>query len=181
MKTIIFLNGFAVPVWLSKTNFVWNDNLWKDYNRVYYTSKVPTSDFMVEDEIFNLEKLISKYDNPIIVGQSLGAWWAANLACHTKQLLNKVVLWTPLNNHTIYPIFMASDKYIPYSNNTINKGNNKILLCYGSHDLIVPQKDHTPNLIETFDPYIYKLYGGHLFQINHKNGLLFMKKWIESK
>lgn len=181
-KTIIFLNGFAVPVGLSKTKYVWNHSLWKEYNTIYYTSKVPLSDEMVEEELDNLLKLSENFENPIIAGHSLGAWWASNLACLNQFKTSKMVLWTPLGNHMAYPIFNASSRFLPGNKlpSPDNRGDKKVLLCYGSHDLIVPSNKHTPNLIKLFNPLLYKLYGGHLYQVNHQDGLLLMKKWIES-
>jgi hypothetical protein len=181
MKTIIFLNGFAVPKFLAKTKLFWNDHFWEGYNRIYYTSKVPTSDKMVKEELDNLKKLISQYDEPIVAGHSLGAWWAANLACQDDFKTTKMVFWTPLGNHLAYPIFTASSEHLPLFKfpPTTNCGKDKVLLCYSSSDLIVPHNKHTPGLIESFSPKLYKLYGGHAFQINHKDGLSFMKNWIE--
>lgn len=182
-QTIIFLNGFAVPIWLSKTRFVWHDALWKDYNRVYNTSKVPLSDWMVEDELHRLDKLISQFENPIVAGHSLGAWWAANLACHTQFKIKRLVFWTPLGDTDSYPIFNVSRKFHPplREHNKFCFGKKKSLLVHSTMDLIVPHKNHTPGLIKMFDPSIYSLFGGHLFQLNHKAGLSFMKKWIESE
>lgn len=182
-RTIIFLNGFAVPIGLSKTKFVWDDSIWKDYNRLYYTSKIPTSDQMVARELDNLANIISQYDNPIVAGHSLGSWWATNLAAHNQFKTNKMVLWTPLGDHRPYPIFNATHNYVPHMRdiNPNNCGKNKVLLTYASHDLIVPPKKHISGMIKTLNPTIYKLYGGHIFQINHKDGLSFMKEWVESE
>jgi pimeloyl-ACP methyl ester carboxylesterase len=182
-NTIIFLNGFAIPPFLAKTGFVWDDSIWKDYNRVYNTSKVPISDNMVERELNRLSELISKYENPIVAGHSLGAWWAANLAAHTQFNIKKLVLLTPLGDTTHYPILNISNKYhLPLKEQSkICYGKEKTLLIYSSMDLIVPHKKHCPSLIKMFNPTVYSLLGGHLFQLNHKAGLSFMKKWIESK
>lgn len=182
-KTIIFLSGFAVPISLAKTKFIWDDPFWKDYDRLYYTSKIPYSDKMVERELYNLSHLVSHFDNPIVAGQSLGAWWLANLACQDQCKINKAVLWTPLGDHRPFPIFNVSERFVPGNRpiNPYNYGKDKVLLSYSVYDLIVPYKKHTPNLIKMFNPNIYKLYGGHALQINHKDGLSFMKEWVEPK
>lgn len=182
MSDIIFLNGFAIPIALSKTRFVWNDSIWKDYNRVYNTSRVPLSDKMVEYELDRLTDIINQFDNPIVAGHSLGAWWAANLACHAQSRIKKLVLWTPLGDASHYPIFNVSQKFHPElrKHNKMCYGKQKTLLVHSTMDLIVPAYRHTPGLIKMFDPTIYTLYGGHIFQINHKAGLSFMKKWVES-
>ncbi len=180
--TIIFLNGFAVPISLSKTKLVWNDTLWKGYNRIYYSSTVPTSDFLVEQELNKLSKLINQYEDPIIAGHSLGAWWAANLICCNQSKIKKTVMWTPLGNTRAYPIFNVSGRFHPplLTPNYNNYGNHKNLLFYGTRDLIVPAHLHISGLIKALNPTLFALHGGHFLQSNHKEGLLFMKQWIES-
>lgn len=180
-RTIIFLSGFMVPKFVSKTKFVWDDNLWKDYNRIYINSKVPSSDQMVENELLKLIKLINSYDNVTVAGQSLGAWWAANLACRPKSKINKLVMWTPLTDTSVYPIFNVSNLYYPpyLTANKNNIGLHKSIVFSANHDLIVPAKYHCLDLIKSFNAYNYVLNGGHLLQSNHKAGLNFMKDWIE--
>ena len=182
-KTIIFLNGFAIPVALAKTKFVWDDLLWKNYNRVYSTSKIPLSDQMVEAELDRLSELISQYDEPIIAGHSLGAWWAANLACSSQFKIKKLVFLTPLGDITNYPIFNISSKFhLPTKcPHKLYHGNDKSLLIQSTMDLIVPSYNHSPAIIDIFNPTIFSLFGGHLFQLNHNEGLSFMKRWIEKE
>ena len=180
-RTIIFINGFAVPIFLGKSRFVWDDKFWKGYNRIYLTSAVPISDTMVTCELNRLAKLTQQFDKPIVAGQSLGAWWAANLACHPKSNIDKMVLWTPLGDTQAYPIFRTSDTHHPVFKkpNSQNVGPHKALVAYGNKDLIVPAEYHATDFIRHFDAMTYELDGGHFYQSNHKRGLSFMKDWIE--
>jgi pimeloyl-ACP methyl ester carboxylesterase len=180
-RTIIFISGFAVPTWLAKTRFVWDDSLWKDYRRIYLPSRTPLSDNMVERELDKLCHLTHLFPNVTLAGQSLGAWWAANLACHPQSKIKKLALWTPLGDANAYPIFNVTQRHHP-SNKTANKRNvgphHAAIFC-AKNDLIVPPKEHSLPLISQFEPTVYRLDGGHLLQSNHKAGLIFMKDWIE--
>jgi pimeloyl-ACP methyl ester carboxylesterase len=180
-RTIIFINGFAVPKFVGKTRFVWDDDFWQGYNRIHLTSAVPISDVMVSSQLTKLNKFVSQFDKPIVIGQSLGAWWAANLACHPKSNIDKMVLWTPLGDAQKYPVFNVSDYHHPVCKapNPHNIGPHKTLVCYGERDWLVPPEEHAHNLISHFKATEYKLDGGHFFQFNHKRALSYMKDWIE--
>lgn len=181
MRTIIFISGLLIPKIIAKTKFVWDDQFWKNYRRIYITSRIPTSDSMVEEELRSLNNLISSYPQVTVAGQSLGAWWAANLACRPESKINKLVMWTPLGDASAYPIFNVSRNFHPpyLIPNSHNKGPHKSIVFYGKRDLIVPHKCHSVDLINTFNATSYPLSGGHAFQKNHKAGLQFMKDWIE--
>lgn len=182
MKTIIFISGWSISPWLAKSILFWNDSVWKNYNRVYISSKTPTSDRMVQEELNNLSNIINQHTNVILAGHSLGAWWAANLACETRNAIEKLVFWTPLSDVDTYPIFTASEKYHPMNkvpnSNILGKKNS--LLFEAKYDLIVPPEHHCHDLLYHFDAYKYTLYGGHALQLNHKKGLQFMRSWIGS-
>lgn len=182
MRTIIFLNGIGCPITLGKSPFVWHDAKWEGYNRIYQYSLVPTSDAMVEKELSRLSSLISRYDKPILAGHSLGAWWAANLACRSSIDIDRLVLYSPLGTANTYPIFNVSNSYNPghLLPNPEIIGHHKSLLFYGNLDLIVPYKTHSIPLIDKFNPTTYVLKGGHFLQVNHLQSIRFMRNWIEN-
>ncbi len=180
-RTIIFINGFAVPKFVGKSRFVWDDEFWEGYNRIYLTSAVPVSDVMVTAQLTKLNQFIKKFDKPIVAGQSLGAWWAANLACYPGSTIDKMVLWTPLGDAQRVPIFNVTRKHHPTwkEPNQHNVGPHKTLLLYGKRDWLVPPNLHSGDLAEHFKAMTYELNGGHFHQFNHKRGLSYMKDWIE--
>jgi hypothetical protein len=181
LRTIIFLNGLCVPRALSKTRLIWNDPFWKGYNRIYLTSKIPTSDSMAEREIERLSELTRRFDKPIVAGQSLGAWWASHVACNPNSNIDKLVLWTPMGDHRPFPIFpVSSQLHTTYrAPNPQNYGFNKVLVMASQYDWIVPPNTHAHPLADHFDAVTYRLKGDHFFQTNHKDGLDYMKDWIE--
>lgn len=181
MKTIIFISGFMVPKLLAKSKFVWEDSMWKDYRRIHIPSKTPLSDTMVDRELDRLCHLVNMFPNAIVAGHSLGAWWAANLACHPQSKIKKLVFWTPLSDTVAYPIFNVTNRHYPVykSPNAHNVGPHKTLTFEAVNDFIVPPKDHSFQLNNHFKGTLYRLKGGHFFQSNHKAGLLFMKDWVE--
>src|ERR1035437_1244541 len=163
MKTIIFLSGLAVPKFFAKTKLVWNDPMWEGFNRVYYTSKVPISDNMVIDEIDNLCQLVNSYDDPFVVGQSLGAWWGGSLACLPECKMNKLAMWTPVANASAYPIFNVTALHNP-RNKKVNErflGSKNSLLCYADNDFITPNYSQSLDFLIHFKPTTFKLNGGH--------------------
>jgi hypothetical protein len=180
-RTIIFLSGWGVPTWLAKTKYVWNAPFWKEYNAIYVPSKTPRSDNMVERELENLCQLVNAYPNATLVGQSLGAWWAANLACYPKASISKLVLWTPLCDAGQYPIFNVTDRHNPLfkTTNANNCGPHRTLVTYAYNDFLVPFEFHSVSLVRKFNSTVYKLDGGHWFQKNHQAGLSYMKEWID--
>jgi predicted esterase len=182
-KTIIFMSGILIPNWLAKTKFVWDKSHWKDYDCIWLESKIPYSDIMVERKLNQLQLLLEKHPGATLAGHSLGAWWSANLACRQDCNISKMVLWTPLVDHSIYPIFNASSHYNPCKQipNPNNIGSHKVLICYGSDDLMVPHQYHSYHSINHFQAMTYQLKGGHYYQNNHKNALKYMKEWIEIK
>lgn len=181
MKTIVFLSGFSIPTYISKSKLFFDDSMWEGYHRVFYSSKTPSSDTMVEKELNNLNSLVNSFSYPIVIGHSLGAWWATNLACNNSSNIKKLVLWTPLCDVNMYPIFNASRKYHPINRvaNKHNTGLHNTLVCYANNDLIVPHIAHAQPLISQFNASSYELNGGHAYQIDHKSGLSFVKDWIE--
>jgi len=181
--TIIFLNGFHVPTWLSKTPFVWNDELWEKegYNRVYLSSKTPTSDLMVEKETTRLCEFVNQFERPIVMGQSLGAWWAAQLGTQPEFNCKQLVFWTPLLHLEEYPIiFKTSPRYHPTNRkpNISNTGIHRSFTIMGDQDLIVPAHRHAFDLAKHFQSSTYHLHGGHFYQKNHKKGLLVIRDWL---
>lgn len=181
MQTIIFLSGWRLPEFVSKSSLFFNDSFWKGYNRVYYKSKSPISDQMVNQELSNLVELINNYKDTVVIGHSLGAWWAANLACHPQTKINKLALWTPLGNTKDFPIFNLTTIQEPINKitNIHNIGINKTFITYAKYDLIVPYKNHAIPLINKFNATSLSLNGGHTWQKDHNKGLLQLKQWIE--
>lgn len=181
MRTIIFLNGLGVLPPVSKTRWIWNDSFWSGYNKIYLTSKLPTSDYLVQKEVDRLSKFTQQFDKPIVAGQSLGAWWAAHIACNPNSNIAKMVLWTPMGDHRPYPIFPASAQAHPLSQtaNPNNTGFDKTIIFAAQYDWVVPVRTHANLLADHFDAKVYRLNGDHFYQTNHKAGLVYMKDWIE--
>jgi len=178
MGTIIFLSGFLIPNWLAKTKYLWNKPMWNQYHTIFLESKTPRSDVMVEKELDRLQKLLQQYPNAVLAGHSLGAWWLSNLATRDVQI-NKLVLWTPLSDTNGFG-FNVSNHYCPliHSPNK-NTGSHKVLVYWGTNDLIVPGYNHGRALMDHFSAMNYKLDGGHLYQKNHQAALNYMRDWIE--
>jgi pimeloyl-ACP methyl ester carboxylesterase len=181
-KTIIFMSGICVPQWLAQSKFIWDSNLWKNYNCIWLNSKIPYSDSMVGRELDQLENLVQKYDEVILAGHSLGAWWISNLICRDSVNVEKTILFTPLTDTSQYPIFNATPRYHPCNQlpNINNIGLHKILIAYGNEDLIVSQTRHAFNLVMHFKAMPVRLEGGHFYQTNHKASLMYIKDWVES-
>jgi hypothetical protein len=183
MKSIIFISGFGVPEFVARSKFLWDEPFWSDYTCFWLGSRTPTSDRMVEKELDRLERILSRYPDSTVAGQSLGAWWAANLALRSTVDIKKLVFWTGLCNHNEYPIFNATPRYNPVYQESTNQnfGVHRVLNVYAKDDLIVPPQSHAFQLNKQFCPMPYQLEGGHLLQRNHKEALSFMKDWIERK
>ena len=181
MRTIIFLNGFMVPKKLATSKFVWDDSMWGDYRRIYLPSKTPLSDSMVDRELDRLCYLVNLFPNTIVAGHSLGAWWAANLACHPQAKIDKLVFWTPLADTKDYPIFNVTHRHHPMRKtpHPHNVGPHKTLSFEAQYDFIVPPREHSYHLNNHFKGSLYRLKGGHFFQSNHRAGLIYMKDWLE--
>lgn len=181
MKTIIFISGWSVPETIAKSKFIWNDSLWINYNKIYLSSKTPTSDHMVEKELDRLSNFTNAFTDVILAGHSLGAWWAANLACHPQSNISKLVFWTPLCNANEYPIFNVTQRYHPINKipNNQNIGPNKVLVFDAKYDFIVPPQYHAYPLRSHFKGSSFTLVGGHFYQKNHTAGLHCMKDWID--
>jgi hypothetical protein len=182
-KTIIFMGGIFIPNWLAKSKFVWDESHWNDYKCIWLESKIPYSDTMVERELDRLQRLLNRYPGATLAGHSLGAWWASNLACRPNCDITKTVLWTPLVDHEPYPIFNVTPRYNPCKQtpNPNNIGPKKVLVVYGDEDLIVPHQHHAYHGVMHFRASPYLLAGGHLYQKNHKEALVYMKQWIETR
>jgi predicted alpha/beta hydrolase family esterase len=178
-RTIVFLSGLGVPKILAKTPWCWQDDLWSDYNRIYYTSKLPKSDIMVQKKLNNLIDLTHKYSGSLFVGQSLGAWWLANLASCPEAYIKKMALWTPLADHNDYNIFNATRIFNPLNRERFVKGPAKVLVLGAKDDWITPGHQHANRLASFFQATHYLLDGGHYYQKNHEAGLQFMKDWFE--
>lgn len=179
-RTIIFLSGLAVPRFISKSKYVWNDSLWSDFNCFYLNSNIPSSDVMVENELKYLTQLVNSFTDPIVAGHSLGAWWGANLACQKEAKFKQLVMLTPLGDTSNYPIFNNSAYFHPWNRvpNKNNYGPHKVLVNIAKKDLIVPSSDHSDNLVKHFNALTYHLDGGHFYQKNHDAMLDFMREWI---
>lgn len=181
MKTIIFLSGLGVPKWLAKTKYIWNDKLWKDYNKIYITSKIPYSNNMVERELNDLTNLVKSFSKVIIAGQSIGAWWTINLLAHTNIFIYKSVLLTPLIDITDYPISNITPKYHLINRKVYSRhtGKNNSLLIEAKNDWITPRDEYSLRVEYKLNPTVYTLNGGHIYQKDHQEGLSFMKEWID--
>ena len=179
-KTIIFINGWAVPKFIAKSPWVWDESFWAGYQRIWISSKTPTSDGMVQKELDRLQTILSKYPGATLAGHSLGGWWSANLALRPEVKINKLVLWTPLGYAGDYPIFNVTPRFHPpHQGPTHNSGPHRVLVLYGKDDLIVPSAHHALPLARHFGALEYRLEGGHFFQSNHRAALRYMKDWIE--
>ena len=181
MKTIIFLAGFCVPLTVAKSQFVWDKKMWKGYNTIFLSSKIPRSEKGIKKELLRLERVVSSFDKPIVAGHSLGAWWIANLALYSKANLQKIVFLTPLSDLKEYPtIFHYTPEYDVFRNNIpkAKRGPHKNLVIYGNHDLVTSSL-HGKHLVHHFDAMEYHLDGGHLYQLNHYYAIKYMKDWIE--
>lgn len=174
------MSGFAVPKFVAKSRFLWNEPMWPDYNKIWLSSKTPTSDMMVEKELDRLEYILGLYPNATLAGQSLGGWWLANLALRPNIAINKLVLWTPLCDCRDYPIFNVTERYNPAKQipNGINYGFRRVLVLGAKNDLIVPSAKHSWKLSDLFGSITYYLNGGHFYQNNHQSALTYMKEWI---
>lgn len=179
MKNVIFLSGLCVPKFIAKSKFVWNESLWDKYNTTFITSKIPVSDNMVASELNRLSRIIKEFDNPIVAGHSLGAWWAANLACLRSQLISKLVLLTPLSDTSCYPIFNVTPKFDPVNNAPYVFGPHKTLVISSEYDLIVPAHNHANRISYHFGSQNYKLNGGHFYQTNHNQMISYVQSWID--
>jgi predicted alpha/beta hydrolase family esterase len=181
MKTLVFLSGFAVPSFISKSSWFFEENFWENFNCVFYKSKTPTSDEMVTQEIENLNKLISPYQDVSVIGHSLGCWWASNLACHPSAKINKLALWTPLGIANKFFVFTSSNKSEPLFKLTKPEimGPDKSFVIYANKDLIVPHTEHALPLAHKFQAASLELDGGHIWQSDHKKGLLILKDWLK--
>lgn len=179
-KTIIFISGWAVPKFIAKTAWVWDQKFWSDYRRIWISSKTPTSDGMVQKELNRLENLLRLFPNAVLAGHSLGGWWASNLALRQEVQINKMVLWTPLGNADDYPIFNVTPRYHPIHQPVTNThGPHRVLVYSAKDDMIVPPPGHGLRLSQHFNAMNYNLQGGHFFQGNHRAALEYMKEWIE--
>ncbi len=180
-RTIIFLSGMGVPNFLSKSKYVWDDKLWKDYQKIYIKSDIPMSDKMVSFQLKKLTSFINKFSNCIVTGQSLGGWWAANLACEPECQIKKMVLLTPLIDANKYSIFNVSKLYNPMNRKPNDRliGPHKSLVLSANDDLIVPPAEHSAPIIQHFNATSYALKGGHFWQSNHAAALDYTKDWIE--
>ncbi len=177
MKHIVFLSGWAVPTFISKSKYVWNEPFWEDYHCTFIPSKTPISDQMIEMEMGRLQKIIDSFPDPIVVGHSLGGWWASNLAVRDLQT-EKLVLWTPLSNTSGYPVFNASEHYQPINHEPKIHGPSRVLTFVASYDMVTPPYQ-AKNLCKFFNATPYFLSGGHYFQSDHQAGLQYTKDWIE--
>lgn len=183
-KTIIFISGWMVPNWLAKTRFVWDDRMWLDYRTLYLESKTPTSDEMIGRELNRLQDIVAANPGCTVVGRSLGAWWAANLLCRPRTNIRKMVFWTPVSDVSVYPIFKASRFYHPLNRVQHwlqNTGPHRVLTLNAKYDLLTPPDGHGKDLAKHFNSMTYELNGGHIYQLNHKAALQYMKDWIETQ
>lgn len=181
MSTVLFLSGFGAPEFASKSQFFFDEKSWKT-KTLFYKSKTPTSSTMVEFELKNLADLVAQ-DDTHVIGHSLGAWWAANLACRHYSRINKMVLWTPLGLAGVFPFFKAAWHQEPFNGtpNLHNVGLDKTLVVYAKNDLIVPYVAHSLPLIDKFKAESLSLNGGHLYQTDHTKGLFAMRQWLGVK
>jgi len=176
---IIFISGLSIPKCLAKTKLVWNDSLWNDYNRYYVSNYLPTSDLDAKRKLNELKELINSLSNPIIISQSLGAWWTANLACMPECDIKKVIMMTPLANAKNVPFFNTSSLMYPIKNAPVVNGPHRVLVCQAKYDLICPVQFNGSRLIKHFNAMSYDLNGGHFYQSDHTSCLKFMQDWIE--
>lgn len=179
MNNIIFISGLSVPNCLGKTKYVWNDKLWKNYNRCYLRSYIPVSDFAAYRKLNELSNLINSLENPILIGQSLGSWWAANLVNLNKVNIKKLILLTPLVSVKKIPFINVSVKLNPLRVKPNLSGPDKVLVCHGKYDMLCPTINNSYQLIKHFNAMEYAMNGGHFFQTDHEACLRFMQDWID--
>jgi pimeloyl-ACP methyl ester carboxylesterase len=180
-KTIIVLAGFSVPIFIAKSKLVWDDKYWDDYIKFYFASATPRNDKDIESELIRLETFINSFSYPIVVGHSLGAWWAANLIVRNNTDIKKTIYYTPLGALNSYSwLFKASQKYnfINYKPPETNYGKNRHLVVYGNRDLITPEY-HAHSIADHFGAINFRIDGGHFYQPSHKRMLGLIKNWIE--
>ncbi len=178
-RPIIFISGWGVPKFLEKTSLAWNDEMWKDYSRIYLSSKTPVSDVQVSNHLNELNKFVNSFPDPIVMGQSLVAWWAGNLACQKGTKISKLILFLPLAHLADYKFFNVSSKYSLFNREPIVSGPHKVLVAGATKDIIAPYGEHAARLANKYNACSYSLNGGHYFQQGHKACLNFMKDWIE--
>lgn len=178
-NNVIFINGLSIPTYLSKTRYVWNDDLWKDYNRKYLSSPIAISNLDFQNKLESLIKIVNSVENPVVIGQSLGAWWAANLACTKEVKLNKLILMTPLVDARDVPFFNISKGINPLEKPPFIVGPDKVLVCFAKNDIICPPYTNAYNLLRHFNGIQYHLNGGHFFQKDHTSCLKFMQDWMD--
>jgi hypothetical protein len=178
-KQIVFMPGWGVPKFITKSRFGWDDAMWSGYNRVYLPTLAPKSDAMVHRHLSYLKNVINSYDNPIVMGSGLGAWWLANLACQPEIKMKKIILFNPFINLNDYAIFNASPKYYPYNRITGFTGPHKVLICHAHEDIWAAGPVEIYKLMNKFNAIDYKMKGGHFIQDDHKPCLEFIKDWIE--
>lgn len=168
-KTIFFLSPFLITESVAKSKLYWNHSLWGEYNTVYIRSKLPKSDNMVKKELNRLNNLINLFPNVILIGNSLGAWWAGNLACQPSNI-KAVVLIDTIINDDYNVLINATQKYsimhrIPYIS-----GPTKILACATqSHSCVHRHFNAIPYLLDN----------GFFRAKNYESCLNFTKDWIE--
>jgi hypothetical protein len=178
-NNIIFINGLSIPKILAKTKYVWDDKLWKNYNRAYLSSPVSISDLDAKNQLTELINIVNSVDSPIVIGQSLGAWWAANLACVKDINLNKLILFTPLADARLAPMCNVTKIMNPLEQPPYLTGPHKVLVCEAKYDMVCPIYEHSYPLIRHFNAMPYSLNGGHFFQKDHTACLSFIQDWID--
>lgn len=168
-KSIFFLSPFLVTESLAKSKLYWNHSLWNDYNTVYIRSKLPKSDNMVQKELDRLHNLINLFPNVILIGNSLGAWWAGNLACQPSTI-KAIVLIDPIINDQYNFLINATAKYSFMFKDPYIAGPTKALVCAN-------QSHH--NVSKHFKAIPYLLDDAVFRSKNYKACLNFTKDWLE--
>jgi hypothetical protein len=170
-KTLIFLCPLLAPERVAKSKYYWNSSLWNDYSTIWIETKLPKSDVMVERHLNELTNFINLFQNtdPIMLGNSIGAWWIANLASR-KTNLKAAVMINPIADDYYDPLINATFKYSILSQKPSLQGPTKIL---------VASSDKSSRVAKHFSGVPYLLDFNLFRPKNYHSCLSFIKDWLE--
>jgi hypothetical protein len=170
-KTLIFLCPLLIPERVAKTKYYWNSSLWSNYDTIWIKTKLPKSDVMVEHHLNDLTNFVNLFQNsePIIFGNSIGAWWIANLACR-KSNLKAAVMLNPILDDYYDPFINTTFKYNILRQTPELKGPTKVL---------VAAQDKSSKIAKHFNGVPYLLDSDLFRPKNYSNCLSFIKDWLE--
>lgn len=166
-RTLIFLSPPLVPECISKSKWYWNHSLWKEFNTVYLSCKIPLSDAMVTTHLEELDNFTSLFPDPILVGNYMGSWWGANLACRLNKLKG-LILFNPFSDHFYHPLMNATENFNFLLKTPLVFGPSKVLVYS-----VLPDN----RISNHFNSILYSIKAFDFApNINH---LDFMKDWLE--